>query len=543
VNCFSDKASYHLHPTWTYQQVINQVLSTVEPSSSLTGKTVTGGRLNLGSAIGPPAAPSLSIGNVSLAEGDAGTVQFVFTVTLSSPSTQQVSVNFATADGAATAASGDYQGANGTVTFNPGETSKTISVLVNGDTVVEMNETFLVNLFSPVHATINDGQGIGAILNDDVEPTLNISGVSLAEGDWEATEFTFSVTMSIPSNSSVTVNFATSDGTATSSTSDYQPLADSLTFAPGETSKTITVLVNGDTFTEGNETFFVTLFGASGAALGASQATGVIVNDDSPPVKLSIGGATVIEGDDGVTNAVFTISLSAASTSTVTVNYATVNGVATASSDYIAATSSLTFAPGETSKTISIAVIGDREIESDETFFVNLLSAVNAVIDVEQGAGKIRNDDTSISISPVTKPLARNGNTDFEFMVTLAQPSAKTVTIRYATGNGTLTSPSGFNAASGTLTFDPGETSQKFTVKVKKGSVGQYFVVNLSTPTNATLTISQVRGTIGSNSSGGAEFQSLTPSTAKPKVAAVHSVPVVFKGRLAPSNIKLLQKK
>lgn len=532
-----------LHPSWTYLQVINQVLGTVDPQSSLTGKLVTGGRLNLAEAIGTPAAPSLNISNVSQAEGNAGAVNFIFTVTLSAASEQEVTVDYATQDGAATASTGDYQSASDTLTFLPGETSKTIVVVVNGDTAVEPSEAFTINLSNPTNATISDSQGIGTIVNDDIMPTLNISGASGAEGNVDTTSFVFTVTLSIAASETVTVNFATADETATVAGGDYQSRQGTLTFEPGETSKSITVLVNGDTLVEANETFLVKLSGASGAAVNLSQATGSITNDDSPPPSLSIGRANVIEGDDGATMAVFTVTLSAASTNTVTVSYSTVNGIATASSDYIAATSALTFAPGETSKSISIAVLGDAEVESDESFFVNLSGAANATIANAQGTGVIRNDDTSISIAGVTKPLANNGNTNFDFTVTLAQPSAKTVTVKYATANGTLSSPNGFNATSGTLTFAPGVTSLTISVKAKKGSVGQYFFVNLSNPTNAALMVSQVRGTIGSNSGGGAEFQSVNSPTTKPKVAATHTVKRAFTGRLAPRNFQALKKK
>ena len=104
--------------------------------------------------------PSLTIGDVTVTEGHAGTQSATFTVTLSAASDQPVTVAYATADGTATAGS-DYQAASGTLTFAPGETSKTITVLVNGDRLGEPNETFLVNLSGPTNATIADGQGVG----------------------------------------------------------------------------------------------------------------------------------------------------------------------------------------------------------------------------------------------------------------------------------------------------------------------------------------------------------------------------------------------
>jgi hypothetical protein len=112
---------------------------------------------------------SLSINDVTLPEGNSGTTSFGFTVSLSAPSTSTVTVKYATADGTATShgKDADYSAAKGTLTFNPGETVKTITVLVNADTLVEPDETFVVSLSAPSGAAIADGQGIGTILNDD----------------------------------------------------------------------------------------------------------------------------------------------------------------------------------------------------------------------------------------------------------------------------------------------------------------------------------------------------------------------------------------
>jgi hypothetical protein len=117
----------------------------------------------------PPSLPSLTISNVSLTEGDSGSQLAVFTLTLSAASSNTVTVQYATADGTATAAS-DYVATSGSVTFAPGETQKTISVTVNGDTTYETDETFLVNLTNPSNATLSVSQGQGTIQNDDLGP-------------------------------------------------------------------------------------------------------------------------------------------------------------------------------------------------------------------------------------------------------------------------------------------------------------------------------------------------------------------------------------
>jgi hypothetical protein len=156
---------------------------------------------------------------------------------------------------------------------------------VVGDTNVEPNETFTVNLSSPSNATIATGTGTGTIVNDDAVslPALSINNVSQNEGNSGTTAFTFTVTLSAVSASTVTVNFATADGTA-SAGSDYAATSGVLTFAPGVTTQTVTVNVTGDTTPEANETFFVNLSGAANATIATAQGTGTIVNDDSAPL-------------------------------------------------------------------------------------------------------------------------------------------------------------------------------------------------------------------------------------------------------------------
>lgn len=148
-------------------QVRNAVLGSARPTASLSGRTVTGGRLDVGSLVGfvPVTPPTLSIGSVSASEA-VGT--FTFAVTLSTASTSRVTVNFATANGTAKAGkTGDYLATNGTLTFNPGETSKTVVVTVRNDKTTEANETFFVNLTNASGATIAVARGTGTIVNDD----------------------------------------------------------------------------------------------------------------------------------------------------------------------------------------------------------------------------------------------------------------------------------------------------------------------------------------------------------------------------------------
>ncbi|MCA1991120.1 MAG: cellulose binding domain-containing protein, partial [Coleofasciculus sp. S288] len=275
--------------------------------------------------------PTLSIGDTTIAEGNAGNTLASFRVGLSQASGKSVTVDYTTADGTAKAGS-DYTAKSGSVTFAPGETSKTIAVPIIGDTRVEPNETFAVNLSKPSNATITDAQAIGTIRNDDVSstlPQLSISDASFTEGNSGTTNRGFTVKLSAASTKTVTVGYATADGTAKAG-SDYTAKSGSVTFTPGETSKTISVPIVGDTTVESNETFTVNLSKPSNATITDAQAKGTIRNDDASPTlpQLSINDVSFTEGNSGTTNGVFTVKLSAASTQTVSVGYATADGTA-----------------------------------------------------------------------------------------------------------------------------------------------------------------------------------------------------------------------
>ncbi|NER99426.1 MAG: hypothetical protein F6J86_37355, partial [Symploca sp. SIO1B1] len=277
--------------------------------------------------------PELSIDNLTITEGDSGTKNATFTVNLSAASSESITVEYSTADETAIAGL-DYTAQSGTITFNPGETSQTISVPVIGETIFEGNESFIVNLDNPNNATVANSQGVGTIDNDDSIPELSIDNVTVTEGDSGTRNATFTVSLSAASSESITVEYATGDDTAIAGL-DYTAQSGTITFNPGETSQTISVPVIGETIFEGNESFIVNLDNPNNATVANSQGVGTIDNDDSIP-ELSIDNVTVTEGDSGTRNATFTVSLSAASSESITVEYATGDDTAIAGLDYTA---------------------------------------------------------------------------------------------------------------------------------------------------------------------------------------------------------------
>ena len=225
-----------------------------------------------------PNVPQLWISDVTLMEGNTGITSATFTVILTAGSTQTVSVAYATGAGTAIAGS-DYQTASGTLSFAPGEASKTITVPVYGDRVGELNETFNLNLSGEINAMMGDGQGVGTILDD--EPRISINDVTRTEGSKGTTNFTFSITLSAAYDETVTMSYRTTNGTATTSNGDYSGKSGKLTFRPGERTKTITITVKGDGTREADELFYLDLFGLSSNALFTkNRGIGTILNDE-----------------------------------------------------------------------------------------------------------------------------------------------------------------------------------------------------------------------------------------------------------------------
>lgn len=221
--------------------------------------------------------PTLAINDFTITEDNAGTSTATFNVLLSPATSQTVTVNYATANNTASAGT-DYVAASGTLTFLPGQQSQPVSVTINGDATPESNETFNVNLSSPVNATLGDGQGIGTITNDDGQPAISINDVSIVEGASGTTTATFTVSLSGTSGQTVAVNYATAGNTATSGI-DFMVAIGTATIAAGLLSTTINVTVNSDTTFEPSETFFVNLSNPSNATISDNQGVGTIVDD------------------------------------------------------------------------------------------------------------------------------------------------------------------------------------------------------------------------------------------------------------------------
>lgn len=466
----------------------------------LTG-VVTGGTLGdsrgMATIVDDDAEPHLVISDEEILEPDTGTTEMRFTVSLEDPAGDSIAsgrivrVDWHLADGTANKGS-DYNNGSSTLTFSPGETTKTITVLIRGDRTDEFDEDFFVNLTNPVNAVIGDGQGRGVITDSDDPPTATVSFVDtpVTEGDSGTRRMRVRVGLSEASGRTVTVRLrSTSGGTATPNV-DFEAYDDVLTFSPGETTKTQRMDAIGDEVDEIDETVLVEILEATNATIGTGQATGVIDDDDGP--SICIGDVSELEGDTGDQQYSFTVELSEPSVQEVGVSYRADNATAAAGSDYVDTNGSITFAVGETVDTIEVTVKGDTIYENDEQFLLKLLSPIDGELDSDcsSGLGEILNDDPIpvVCIEPAEVAEPDTGSVNMSFRVTLSTESALTTRFRYETSDITATAGADYASRSVNWSMGPGVTSAFLPVPVTGDRIDEddeTFLVTLFSPENA----------------------------------------------------------
>ena len=355
------------------------------------------------------AKPSLSIADVSGNE-TAGNRQF--TVTLSAAAGQDVTVNYATSNGTATAGA-DYTATSGSLTIAAGATTATFNVAVLADSLNEANETVTLTLsgVSSSTATISDATGTLTITNEsgnDDPPSVDFNATS-SNGAESASSKALTVDLSAASGRDVTVAYVIT-GTASGSGTDFTLANGTLTISAGDTSGVITIAsIINDTLDENNETVIVTLSSPGNASLGSNQVHTYTINDNDNPPSLAITSTNVAIADvttanENAADATFTITLSTASGLAVTFDYESSNGTATAGDDYTAVSGSVTIAAGSTTGTIAVPVLADSLDEANETVTMSLTNAANASFTDDDATLTITDDDAtpSLSINDVT---------------------------------------------------------------------------------------------------------------------------------------------
>lgn len=467
--------------------------------------------------------PCLSLNDVIVTENDTGTIDTTFTVTLSAASAQTVSVNYFVLPVSltTTATKGvDFENVSGTVTFAPGETTKTIDIPIKGDLIDEVDQSFFVALTTPINAVISHGKGLGKILDNDAPATMSVNDVSVAEGTQAQATITFTISLNGPSEKPISVQVANEAGTATADV-DYHHLSlGILEFEPGTITKTFSTNIIADNTFEPDETFFINLSNATTATITDAQGQATIVNDDPQPT-IAIAASSRLEGAQGTSgNTSFEVKLSNPSFQIITTSFATADGTATAGNDYAATSGTVTFNPGETTKPIAIEVKGDNTDEINETFLVNLSNPINATIATAQGVGTILDDDgPTMRIDSVSVTEGNSGSVNAVFTVTLSDPSVQDILVLCSTSGGTASPNSDFQQLfSFPLIISAGATSGTVTVLVSgdfRIENDEQFTISLQNPINASIAGGQGTGTgtiVNDDSHGKLQFSSATYS-------------------------------
>ena len=455
--------------------------------------SVSSGVISTGSASGvindDDAAPTISIADGSIVEGDAGDELLPFVVSISELSGVNVSVSYQTADVTATAGE-DYVTAAGTVTVFAGSLSAIVDVAVSGDTLDEPDETFSMTLSNPVNATIADGNATGSIADNDEVPTISIDDVSIAEGDNGQSNLVFTISLSIPAAQDVTFDVASADGTATAG-ADYVALTSSETITAGNLSTPVTVSVVGDTVTEPDETLAVTLTNVVNATVADGDGVGTILDDEDASI-ISIADSSIVEGDAGQADLVFTVSLSNAAAQDVTFDLATADGSASAGSDYLSVSTNGTIVAGSLTATTAVPVLGDTLAEGDESFSATLSNVANATVADEVGFGTIVDDDVApiLTISDASMAEGDSGQSDLIFTVSLDSTYAEDVTFDVASANGTATAGADYVAVSTNTSVLAGSLTTAVAIPVLGDTIlepDETLTVTISNPVNATI--------------------------------------------------------
>lgn len=481
--------------------------------------------------------PTLEIDNVTITEGLSTPPQATFTVRLSAPSQSPVTVDFRSVDGTARA-NLDYTPVLGTLTLPPNTTTATISVPILDDNLAEglVDETFNIVLENPTGANlrsdVNQG-GLGTIVDDDSRAVMQFGQTDYVVAESGAfVQVTLHRRGDVSGPSSVVIS--TRDGQFPTAVGgqDYVIVSRTVSFAAGETTKTLNIpglLINDDALNELNEQFELVMSGPLplGARLGSLTTAKVTIVDNDPVPTLSVRDVSIEEGDRGSDVAIVTVALSAASGRQIAVDYSANSpaSTATAGVDYVAQAGTLVFAPGETGKDIRITILGDVAPEADESVLVDLgfihpeiqpngtpSPVPVAVVEDAQGVITILDNDRvgpinqpTLAISDVAVPEGNTGTVDAVFTVTLSQASTTQVTVNFATANGTATQPDDYQETTGTLIFAPNETSKTIRVPVVGDTLregNENLLVNLSGAVGAIVSDAQGIGTIQDDDGG-----------------------------------------
>ena len=441
---------------------------------------------------------NIAIADIAVSEPDSGLASAIATVTIDRIADRDVTVDFATVDGSALTADGDYVARTGTVTIPAGFLGTSLAVAVSGDLRDEPDEEFTIRLSNPGFGTLAQTDGAVQILDNDAPPAISIADRRFRERDAGSSVAQLDVSLDRPSGFDIQIDYATADGDATTADNDYVATSATLLIPAGSTAATADVIVNGDVTRENDETMSVALSSPVNASLGDAVAMLTIANDDDFPL-VSVADAEVTE-NDGSTNIDFALTLGNVSALDVIVDFATADGTALAGTDYVAASGQVTIPAGSTSASIAVTVTGDIVFENDEQLLLQLTGITGGAIADGDAIGLIRNDDTTPQIS-VSDEATLEGDAPgtMSFTVSLTNPSALDITFDYTTGDQTAMAGSDYTATAGAATVPAGSTSIAIDVPYEGDltlEADETFVLQLSNVVNAVVLDDQGTGTL-----------------------------------------------
>lgn len=480
--------------------------------------TASSGVLNTGA----PQRFAIAALDAVKAEGNSGTTAYTFTVTRGGNTSGSSTVDYAVAASGALDAA-DFGGTlpTGTLTFAAGETSKILTINVSGDTTLELDEVFTVTLSNPSSGVISTSQASGTIQSDDSSFAIAALDSVKFEGNAGTTAYTFTVTRAGSTSAAATVSYGVTGSGVTGADFDGGILpAGTLNFGIGETSKTLTILVNGDLDVEGDEDFLVSLTSSSAGTTidtGSAAASGTIQNDDC---SFSIAADDLVKNEGNtaaVTSFTFTVTRTGYAGAAATMNYAVTGyGANPASADDFVGGSFpagiVSFGIGEMSKTITVDVKGDTNIEQNESFEVTLSSPSFGSLATASATSTIRDEDSSFAIAALSsvKAEGNSGLTAFTFTVSRIGTTSGTATVDYTVagsgGDPATADDFGGSFPSGQITFNDGDSSKTLTIYAQGDmqlEPDEGFTVTLSNPSQGVISTSSATGTIQNDDSPG----------------------------------------
>ena len=520
-------------PIYQATQIQNNKTFLVNLSSPSAGSAVGTQSQAVGTIING-SFPVLAISNVTVSEGTSGMTPVVFTATLSEPSTQTITVDYATQDdlGATGAkANTNYTATDGTLTFLPGQTVATISVPITNETNTTgtpPTQSFNLILSAPVNVTLAQTSAVGTLNEAPLtNETITVGSGTGFYSETSNSTVTFAITLSTPAPAGgVTFNYSTQDGTAVAGTDYVAVLGGVATIPAGQTTGSISITTLPEPGSPASKTFTLMLSNPNSGTLAATSVTSTILPTPAQPifhgptsltanegVPLPLSGLLISDADSAVANHIFKISvLSQHGTLTADVD---VPGGVPAGNISDNGTGSLTVTGTLAQINASLAAADGVVYEADDylgpdTLLASISDQSSGSQPQQPGTGAISITVLSRSINVGIQPVDGDNNNGSNvnvavtaptdtFIVTLSAPSTQAVTIRYTTVDNTAQAGVDYTPMTGTITFQPGETQQTIvvpvTTSVQTASPKSFFVVLLAAD-NASFSDSQAVGLI-----------------------------------------------